>query len=87
MELIILNDGLYQLIPVTKDIMEGIVITEDIDCNGVLNFIENFYLQNGQRIIKIMEALLKAKTQRILSCLYRKSDLYIAILDYRKIYD
>ena len=32
MELIILNDGLYQLIPVTKDIMEGIVITEDIDC-------------------------------------------------------
>ena len=38
-------------------------ITEDIDCNGVLNFIENFGLQNGQRIIKIMEALLKAKTQ------------------------
>ena len=32
MELIILNDGLYQLIPVTKDIMEGIVITEEIDC-------------------------------------------------------
>ena len=32
MELIILNDGLYQLIPVTKEIMEGIVITEDIDC-------------------------------------------------------
>ena len=32
MELIILNDGLYQLIPVTKDIMEGIVITEEVDC-------------------------------------------------------
>ena len=32
MELIILNDGLYQLIPVTKQIMEGIVITEEIDC-------------------------------------------------------
>ena len=32
MELIILNDGLYQLIPVTKEIMEGIVITEAIDC-------------------------------------------------------
>ena len=32
MELIILNDGLYQLIPVTKEIMEGIVITEEIDC-------------------------------------------------------
>ena len=32
MELIILNDGLYQLIPVTKQIMEGIAITEEIDC-------------------------------------------------------
>ena len=32
MELIILNDGLYQLIPVTKEIMEGIVITEEVDC-------------------------------------------------------
>ena len=32
MDLIILNDGLYQLIPVTKQIMEGIVITEEINC-------------------------------------------------------
>ena len=32
MELIILNDDLYQLIPVTKQMMEGIVITEQIDC-------------------------------------------------------
>ena len=32
MYLIILNDGLYQLIPVTKQIMEGIVITAEIDC-------------------------------------------------------
>ena len=32
MELIILNDGLYQLIPVTKDIMEGIVVTSEVDC-------------------------------------------------------
>ena len=32
MDLIILNDGLYQLIPVTKDIMEGIVVTTKIDC-------------------------------------------------------
>ena len=32
MDLIILNDGLYQLIPVTKQIMEGIVITAKIDC-------------------------------------------------------
>ena len=32
MELIILNDGLYQLIPVTKQMMEGIVITAEVDC-------------------------------------------------------
>ena len=32
MDLIILNDGLYQLLPVTKEIMEGIIITADIDC-------------------------------------------------------
>ena len=32
MDLIILNDGLYQLIPVTKQIMEGIVITAEMNC-------------------------------------------------------
>ena len=32
MELIILNDGLYQLIPVTKEILDGIVLTSEIDC-------------------------------------------------------
>jgi uncharacterized membrane protein len=32
MDLIILNDGLYQLIPVTKQMMDGIVLTEKIDC-------------------------------------------------------
>ena len=32
MDLIILNDGLYQLIPETKQIMEGIVITAETDC-------------------------------------------------------
>jgi NADP-dependent 3-hydroxy acid dehydrogenase YdfG len=32
MDLIILNDGLYQLIPVTKQVMEGIVITAEVNC-------------------------------------------------------
>ena len=32
MDLIILNDGLYHLIPVTKEILEGIVLTEKVDC-------------------------------------------------------
>ena len=32
MELIILNDGLYQLIPVSKQILDGIVLTNEISC-------------------------------------------------------
>ena len=32
MELIILNEGLYQLIPVTKQMMDGIVLTNDVSC-------------------------------------------------------
>ena len=32
MELIILNDGLYQLIPITTEILEGIVLTDKVDC-------------------------------------------------------
>ena len=31
MELIILNDGLYQLIPVTKKIMDGIILVKETD--------------------------------------------------------
>jgi len=32
MELIILNDGLYQLIPVLKQMMEHISLLEKVDC-------------------------------------------------------
>ena len=32
MDLIIFNDGLYQLIPVTKEVMEGIIITAEVNC-------------------------------------------------------
>ena len=33
MELIILNDGLYQLVPVTKQMMEHIsLLVKDVDC-------------------------------------------------------
>jgi len=32
LDLIILNDGLYQLIPVTKQIMEDIIITAEVSC-------------------------------------------------------
>ena len=39
MELIILNDGLYQLIPLTKQMMEGIVITAEVDCFNLCDII------------------------------------------------
>ena len=32
MDLIILNDGLYSLLSVSKEMMDGIVLTDDIDC-------------------------------------------------------
>ena len=32
MDLIILNDGLYQLVPVTKTVMENISLLGDVDC-------------------------------------------------------
>ena len=32
MDLIIINDGLYQLIPVTKKMLEGIELIGDVDC-------------------------------------------------------
>ena len=32
MDLIILNDGLYQLIPVSKQALDGIVLIGDVDC-------------------------------------------------------
>jgi len=32
MDLIIMNDGLYQLIPVTEKILEGIVLANQLDC-------------------------------------------------------
>ena len=39
MELIILNDGLYQLIPVTKEIMEGIAITSEVNCFDICDIL------------------------------------------------
>jgi|TARA_E500000081_G_C5797879_1_gene203598 hypothetical protein len=35
MDLIILNDGIYHLIPVTKKLLDGIVLTSEVDCFDV----------------------------------------------------
>ena len=57
MDLIILNDGLYQLIPVTKQVMEGISITAEVDCFDLCEIIRikfttyadslNLYIMNN----------------------------------------
>ncbi len=32
MDIIILNDGLYHLIPITNKMLEGLVLVENVDC-------------------------------------------------------
>ena len=39
MDLIILNDGLYHLIPITTKILDGIVLTSDVDCFELCNIL------------------------------------------------
>ena len=39
MDLIILNDGLYQLVPVTKEMMEGISLLGKVDCFDICDIL------------------------------------------------
>ena len=39
MELIILNDGLYQLIPVTTKMLEGIELISEVDCFDICDIL------------------------------------------------
>ena len=39
MELIILNDGVYQLVPVTKEILKGIEIISEANCFDVCDIL------------------------------------------------
>ena len=39
MDLIILNDGIYHLIPVTKKLLDGIVLTANVDCFDVCDIL------------------------------------------------
>jgi len=40
MDLIIFNDGVYQLIPVTKEILNGIVLTSEVSCIDLCNILK-----------------------------------------------
>ena len=39
MEIIVLNDGLYQLLPVSKQILDGIVLTSEISCRDLCDIL------------------------------------------------
>jgi len=39
LDLIIFNDGVYQLIPVTKEILNGIVLTSEVSCIDLCNIL------------------------------------------------
>ena len=39
MDLIILNDGLYHLVPVTKQMIEGMAITADVNCFDICDIL------------------------------------------------
>ena len=39
MDIIVLNDGLYQLLPVSKQILDGIVLTSEISCLDICDIL------------------------------------------------
>ena len=39
MDLILLNDGLYSLVSVTKEMMEGIELMQEVDCFGLCDIL------------------------------------------------
>ena len=39
MDIIILNDGLYHLVPITKTMLEGLKLTQEVDCFSLCDII------------------------------------------------
>ena len=65
MDLIILNDGLYSLLSVSKEMMDGIVLTDDVDCfdlceilrlklTGYVDTLNLHIMKNGSALIGCM---------------------------------
>ena len=65
MDLIILNDGLYQLIPVTDKLLEGLKLTTKVDCfelcdilrlklTGYVDTLNLHIMQDGSTMIGCM---------------------------------
>lgn len=39
MDIIILNDGLYHLVPITKTMLEGLKLTQEVDCFNLCDIV------------------------------------------------
>jgi NADP-dependent 3-hydroxy acid dehydrogenase YdfG len=39
MDIIILNDGLYHLVPITKTMLEGLKLTQEVDCFSLCDIV------------------------------------------------
>jgi hypothetical protein len=39
MDIIVLNDGMYQLLPISKQILDGIVLTSEISCLDICDIL------------------------------------------------
>ena len=66
MDLIILNEGLYQLLPVTKKIMEGIVLTADGDCVNLCDILR-IHLTNYVESINVH--IMKESSGTMIGCI------------------
>ena len=68
MELIILNDGFYQLIPVTKQMMEHISLLEEVDC---MDLCEILRLKLTDYVESINIHMMKDGSGSLIGCICR----------------
>ena len=68
MDLIILNDGLFQLIPVTKSIMKNIVITAEVDCFALCDILR---LKLSGYVDSLNLHIMNNGSGNFIGCIYR----------------
>ena len=70
MDLIILNDGMYYLMPVTKQIMDGIVLTSDVSC---LDLCDILRLKLTGYVDTLNLHIMKDGTGSLIGCMCRQN--------------
>ena len=68
MELIILNDGLYQLVPVTEQVMDHISLLGDVDC---MDLCEILRLKLTGYVDKLNLHIMKDGSGSLVGCMCR----------------